>query len=394
MKWNPPKTITGSPAEGEVYLRRQYINDEFWRRIKNGEHILISAPRRVGKSSIMKDLENNCLDGHICIYNNIESDKTQNDFFKRLLLLLLEKVGTQRKIRKIISLWLKSKSIGEISIEGNIKFTSKELNYKEELLNIIKLLGQESIHVVMLLDEFPEVIQNIKKNENKNAAIDTLHTLRSIRHDNNFKNFSFAFAGSIGLNHVVAELDRPRLINDLVPIYVDPLVISEAHKLTKQLVKGATMKIGDNERDYLFKKIDYLLPYFIQLMIEKCDFILHKDGRPKLMNIDIDNAFLMVVKEGRNFNDWESRLKNYYNSSDAKYCIAVLTCCAHFESYTIQQAYDLIKKIKPITGYKELIDEVLIRDGYIIEKNGHYNFLSPFLKDWWKNRHPIFEIED
>ena len=56
MKWVKPKTITGPPAEGDKYLRRQYINDVFWDQIKGGEHILISAPRRVGKSSIMKDI--------------------------------------------------------------------------------------------------------------------------------------------------------------------------------------------------------------------------------------------------------------------------------------------------------------------------------------------------
>ncbi len=60
MKWVSPKTITGSPAEGKFYLRRQHINDHFWEQVAKGEHILITAPRRVGKSSIMRDLEANC----------------------------------------------------------------------------------------------------------------------------------------------------------------------------------------------------------------------------------------------------------------------------------------------------------------------------------------------
>ena len=71
MQWNKSNTITGSPAEGAKYLRRPYINNEFWDRIKSGEHILVSAPRRVGKSSIMKDLENTCPGGYISIYNDI-----------------------------------------------------------------------------------------------------------------------------------------------------------------------------------------------------------------------------------------------------------------------------------------------------------------------------------
>jgi hypothetical protein len=394
MEWIRPDTITGSSAEKSKYFRRQYINDEFWYQISKGEHVLITAPRRVGKSSFMKDLENNCPVDYICIYNDIESDKTQEEFFKRLLTLLLEKTGTVKRIRKKISLWLKTKSIGEISVEGNIKFVNKDLDYKDELLSLIKILGDETIRIVMLLDEFPEVITNIWKNEGDKAAIDTLHTLRSIRHDAKFKNFSFAFAGSVGLDHIVASLDRPKLINDLKPVYINPLTIPEAHELITQLLKGATMQIGEDERNYLINKIYCLLPYFVQLMIEKCDYILNKDNRPVLTEPDIDNAFLIVVKEGRNFNDWELRLNKYFNSADAKYCMAVLTRCAHFDSYTIQQAYDLAKNIIPDTGYKQLIDEVLIKDGYIAEYAGIYTFLSPFLRDWWKNRHPKFEIED
>jgi hypothetical protein len=102
----------------------------------------------------------------------------------------------------------------------------------------------------------------------------------------------------------------------------------------------------------------------------------------------------MAVKEGRNFEDWESRLNSYYGSSDAKYCIVVLTYCAHNEMYTVQQAYDLSKKMLPVSGYKQLIDEVLLKDGYLVENHGFYTFLSPFLREWWKNRHPKFEIED
>src|SRR4030042_3630546 len=98
-------------------------------------------------------------------------------------------------------------------------------------------------------------------------------------------------------------------------------------------------------------------------MVEKCDAILHKESRTVLTIPDIETAFSMVIKEGRNFEDWESRLKSYFSSADTKYCIAVLTRCAHLESYTVQQAYDLTKKMSPVTGYKQLIDEVLLKDG-------------------------------
>ena len=36
MTWIPPNTITGDAATGSRYLRREYINEEFWNEVKKG----------------------------------------------------------------------------------------------------------------------------------------------------------------------------------------------------------------------------------------------------------------------------------------------------------------------------------------------------------------------
>jgi len=56
MEWRHPDTITGGAATDGRYLRRKTINDQFWREVGKGNHILLVAPRRVGKTSMMKDL--------------------------------------------------------------------------------------------------------------------------------------------------------------------------------------------------------------------------------------------------------------------------------------------------------------------------------------------------
>lgn len=392
MAWVNTKTITGSPAEGDVYLRRHYINTRFWELIRTGEHILFAAPRRVGKSSVMKDLAKNCPDGYFVSYHNIESDKTQKEFFKRLFMLLLEQVGTQKNFIVRAKQWMGSKSI-DISA-GGLKLEKLELNYKAEVLALIEELGKEEMKVVIMLDEFPDVIQSIEKNESKDMAIDTLHTLRCIRQEEKFKNFSFVFAGSVGIDHVVASLDRPKLINDLRPVEIGQLTHEEANELISILLNGATMKIANEVREYLLERISFLLPYYIQLIIEKCDIILHKAERPDLTKEDIELAYKQVILEGRKFSDWEARLISYLQVEDSVYCIAILTHCAHKEGYTVQEAHNHTAVNKPVTRYKQLLDDVLVKDGYLVEENGRYHFLSPILREWWKGRYPAFEIQN
>ena len=109
--WTNTKTIAGSVAEGEKYFRREGIENKLWREIEKGNHILFSAPRRVGKSSIMKFIAEHPREGYACVYENISTDGTKEEFYKRLLSLLLK----QTKHPTLQKLWNQLK--GSVAIE-------------------------------------------------------------------------------------------------------------------------------------------------------------------------------------------------------------------------------------------------------------------------------------
>ncbi len=394
-EWIHPKTVTGPPAEGENYFRRVYINNEFWREISKGSHILFTAPRRVGKTSIMKDLVANPQHNFLCIYENVESDNTGKLFYKRLYFLVLNRIGTIEKSKKLILKWLKSRGIKEINIkDGSITFKEKKLDYKEELLHLITKLPNIDQRIVLFLDEFPEVISAINNKEGDDSAIDVLHTIREIRHNKKFSYCTFVLAGSIGLEHVVESLDRLKLINDLHPIKIEPLTRKEAKQLIDQLTKGATVHFTDKDSEAILDKLELFIPYFIQLMIEYCDEILFKDNREELNNININEAFDRIVKDNRNLSDWEDRLKPPYLLKDEYlFCINILTLIAHNSVGSIQEIYDQAIILSNTGNYMNLL-KMLVRDGYLLETtDNQYRFSSPILQAWWKRQHPAFEIK-
>ena len=71
-EWVSPKIIIGPGATGDYYYKRQLIEDEIWREILKGNNVLISAPRRVGKTSVMKSITNNPKEGYKLIFENIQ----------------------------------------------------------------------------------------------------------------------------------------------------------------------------------------------------------------------------------------------------------------------------------------------------------------------------------
>ncbi|MCJ8269900.1 MAG: hypothetical protein MJK04_10920, partial [Psychrosphaera sp.] len=81
----PLKSIMGPPAEGEdKYFARDKIVKKILRRLNLGENLLLSAPRRIGKSTILKHIQKNPQPDQIILYMAVMSVDSSEEFFKKL----------------------------------------------------------------------------------------------------------------------------------------------------------------------------------------------------------------------------------------------------------------------------------------------------------------------
>jgi hypothetical protein len=67
----------------------------------------------------------------------------------------------------------------------------------------------------------------------------------------------------------------------------------------------------------------------------------------------------------------------------------ILAHIAHKHKISIQEIYDKATKYEKTLEYMELISD-LEQDGYIVEHDDKYIFISPFLKEYWKRTNPIY----
>ena len=94
------KTIIGQVARGENYFPRQNITDHIWDKLDSGSSLLLVAPRRVGKSSILNQLLDNPRKNYIVIYFISESVNNENEFYKKLYHHLVDKLSVIQKYEK------------------------------------------------------------------------------------------------------------------------------------------------------------------------------------------------------------------------------------------------------------------------------------------------------
>lgn len=391
--WKNPKIIVGPTATGDYYFNRPLLTEKIWEEILKGSHILIAAPRRVGKSSVMEYMVANCPEDTKCFFKNIQGIKTEKDFYKALYELIILCLSKFQKGKNWLGDFLGGINIEEITLEG-VKFGErKTLNCLDEINKILPKLQSNDLKIVLFIDELPEVLNNLHKAKKTAEASNIIDNLRQWRQMPILKkHFSMVLAGSVGIHHVVKTIDgRLSDLNDLHKVDFEALSQpDEAKEYITWATNDATVQYNEELQSYLLEKISYPIPYFINLMLDEINKQAIKTKKSQITTKEIDDAFDRVVKHSDHFVEWKNRLFQYFPESESSFMNEVLIYISHKNKINKRQLYNLAVKHQRTNDYIEIMDG-LERDGYITEQADNYVFISPFLKAFWKRSNPVYD---
>src|SRR5438874_2668220 len=140
--WHNPKVIIGNTATGNYYYDRPNIVAEIWEQIEKGNHVLLAAPRRVGKSSVMKYMALNSQEEYKCIFENVQGIKSEDEFYKKIYSLLKSCLGKVQRTATWVTDFFKKIKIEEIDATGSIKFGDRTINYLDAVNCILPQLSE------------------------------------------------------------------------------------------------------------------------------------------------------------------------------------------------------------------------------------------------------------
>jgi len=98
--------MTGQVVFGDKYFSRPKDEQRVWRRLIQGGHLILLAPRRVGKTSLLRHLENNLREGYVFLYTMVQPCNTEHDFYKQIT----ENLYSSKFTNKLDKLSYKSKN--------------------------------------------------------------------------------------------------------------------------------------------------------------------------------------------------------------------------------------------------------------------------------------------
>lgn len=376
------KIIVGQAARREDFWNRQKELANIWDAIDSGSHLLLVAPRRVGKTSIMYKIKDEPKDSHIVLYLDVESANTENEFWKKLFKNIADEEFAKtfgNKARHFFD-FLKTIKIDSVSSSGIKLGDSSEISYFEAFKQIIEKIDSDT-RLVIMIDEFAQAIENMIKKGKENEAETLLQNMRAIRQDEKISDKTrFIYAGSIGLESVVSMIDSIKHINDLNPIKINPLDEADAKEFIKTLATSNAVNISDMQIDEILQKIEWLIPFHIQIIIQELKFL----RKSVIDDEDIEKAFASIIKNRNHFEHWEARLKTFKNDR-YNFAKEILNLISEQSELKSQEVSNISDKHSLTEDIAKSVIRSLVYDGYINNDQNPkiYRFNSAMLKIWW-----------
>ena len=376
------KNIVGQTPRGKDFYPRTKVIKKIYRRLDSGSHIFMSAPRRAGKTSIMRFLEDKPQKGYVFLYVSVEDIESSEEYFK----LLSEELLASAAVSKIVKASDKAYDIFEQFSEHikrvkvwNIEFESQEKEppkYSNEFEKLMRTLDTSDFTIVILVDEFPIALERIISEHSEKDAVEFLHANRSIRQRAK-RGIQFIYTGSIGLPNITRKLNATATINDLNIIEVPPLSEREATDFTKQLLSNYKVKFVQGTIKHMLDRLSWLIPFFIQLVVQMLIDEFESNRKPVTKEV-VDDVLEKASNHRNNiyFENYYSRLDKSLTSIESKLAKQMLLRIAKEDRVSLESFHGIEDASRVL--------EILEFDGYINSLQDVYVFNSPILQLWWK----------
>lgn len=393
------RNITGSPVEHDDFFDRPRDLARLKRELENGANLLLTAPRRVGKTSLVLRLcELERKAGRAAVFLNVEGCHDELAFAEKLVDALSES-GLHAEALSRVSLAFRKvrQAFSGMKVGAGIDLDMGEVEDPDHstlgraLESIFRKIESSGTPVLIAIDEMPELLLAMGRQEHGTERVSRLlHWLRALRQTHR-QHVRWIFLGSIGLDSFVDDRNLRKAINDLTPLSLEALNADEADRFLTVLGESNGLPLTPDQRAEIIQRVGWPLPHHLQIVFHA----LVDAGATQSNAVPVDAAFAQLLQPNNlsQFDTWRQRLDEQFGQSDAAACRDILRdLCLHAQGRTRAQIVNALMSTRQ-TADAAVIEEllarlllVLQRDGYLLEREGAYAFRSFLLREYWHRR--------
>lgn len=374
----------GPPVTGDDFYGRTEELSRAHKYLDSNHSLVLSAPRRIGKSSFAKRLiEDRQTIGWNCVYIDLEGVQTRDEFLK-ILINKFDKSGIWTEAVSVAG-GIVNRILEGVKGIGPVKFDFSLPETTENLYNSLSEVIDPTKDTLIVIDELTLFLNILDRNaDNHREAEYFLNWFRSLRQVSDSK-IRWVFCGSVGLHNFTRMRNLSMTINDLVSFDFDALSEPEAKGLIKALAESENIPVSDEIIVAFLEKLEWHIPYFIQLVFTN---IKNYPNAGKGITYQMIDSSIDRLAHTDELSTWSERLSEYNGQENgARLILKRLSQSDRGLSrdqlvaiYTQYTGDNLMKADNELS----LILNMLEHDGYVIRTEGGIRrFRSPLLKKWW-----------
>ncbi len=381
------KISIGNPVQGDDFFDREKELKNLRRKLER-DHILMLAPRRIGKTSLLYRLRETARDNQVAVYCSFSPCSDELYCIRVLTKAISENQNFVQWIKNGLD------RIDGIEIAGNsVKFKANQApDWRQLGEALVNTLDASDERWLIAVDEVPVfVLGLLKQPDGENRVRLFLNWFRNLR-QRHYQRVRWILAGSIGLDTVASRLNLGDTINDLDPFPLGAFEHETAIRFIRELAESYGLPLDEPTRVYMIERIGWPVPYYLQLLFDRMLEQWQSDSVPPTAD-QVDSAFesLLSPTYKVHFDYWQQRLHEELGEPDAQYAIQLLNAvCRDSRGVGRATLSQELSAIIPDTAKKDaklgyLLD-VLINDGYLIELDERYQFRLAWLREYWRRR--------
>lgn len=212
------------------------------------QSVVLSGERRMGKTSVLNKMQAEAPLDRCAVKRSLQGVTSPEEFVRALVAdteLALPGVLKPSFGSRLRRSGLRKVGVSPVSVEFD---PPTEESWKDVAAHAIAVLDREpDISVVLLWDEVPHMVANVRDNRGPHVARDLLDVLRTARESS--ERLRMVFSGSIGLHHVVHDLRAAGGMwaptHDMLPMDLPPLRVEDAAYLACELLRNERVACDD-----------------------------------------------------------------------------------------------------------------------------------------------------
>ena len=398
-------------VHADQFFDREAEIEALKERVREGTHTLLTAQRRMGKTSLVRELlrQLSAEGDYETLFVDLEAVDTPADAVAEIAFATRSISTAWERIRSGFANFLQSvgnriEAVEVADLKVKLRSGIDSGSWDRRGDEVFTALAAVDKPVVLAIDELPILVNRLLKGHDyqitpeRRAATDLFLSWLRRNGQTHRGKISLIVSGSIGLDPILSQARLSAQANIFSSFELRPWDEQTSIECLGALARWHEVDLSMEVRRRMCDLLRCCIPQHIQQFFDHLHEHLRREARYVATIDDVTHVYyrdLLSVRGQFNLQHYEDRLRTVMGSQGYTVAISILTEAAVNDGLLTDQSArryegDLLSSSHAEDLSINDVLHLLEHDGYIERQDEGYRFVSGLLQEWWRARHGRF----